>query len=74
MCVCVCVCVYVCVLCTGHVHSFEKILLRCAWSPDGSKVSCGSADRMVSAGAICTHTHAYTHTHTRMLVVHAFWS
>ncbi|KAF7990258.1 hypothetical protein HCN44_000063 [Aphidius gifuensis] len=30
---------------SGHQHNFEKNLLRCAWSPDGSKVSCGSADR-----------------------------
>lgn len=32
---------------SGHKHNFEKNLLRCAWSPDGSKVSCGSADRFV---------------------------
>lgn len=32
---------------TGHQHNFEKNLLRCAWSPDGAKVSCGSADRFV---------------------------
>mmetsp|Transcript_6200 Transcript_6200/g.13514 ORF Transcript_6200/g.13514 Transcript_6200/m.13514 type:complete len:357 (+) Transcript_6200:226-1296(+) len=32
---------------TGHVHNFEKILLRCAWSTDGQLVSAGSADRMV---------------------------
>lgn len=31
----------------GHSHNFEKNLLRCAWSPDGSRVSCGSADRFV---------------------------
>lgn len=24
---------------TGHQHNFEKNLLRCAWSPDGSKVN-----------------------------------
>ncbi|KAK5641289.1 hypothetical protein RI129_009836 [Pyrocoelia pectoralis] len=30
---------------TGHLHNFEKNLLRCAWSSDGSKVSSGSADR-----------------------------
>ncbi|XP_032667423.1 U5 small nuclear ribonucleoprotein 40 kDa protein [Odontomachus brunneus] len=30
---------------SGHQHNFEKNLLRCAWSPDGSKVSAGSADR-----------------------------
>ncbi|XP_011340428.1 U5 small nuclear ribonucleoprotein 40 kDa protein isoform X2 [Ooceraea biroi] len=30
---------------SGHQHNFEKNLLRCAWSPDGSKVSAGSSDR-----------------------------
>jgi Prp8 binding protein len=25
-------------LMSGHQHNFEKNLLRCAWSPDGSKV------------------------------------
>ncbi|GLC34680.1 hypothetical protein PLESTB_001235500 [Pleodorina starrii] len=32
---------------TGHVHNFEKNLLRCDYSPDGGRVACGSADRMV---------------------------
>ncbi|OVA05157.1 WD40 repeat [Macleaya cordata] len=32
---------------TGHQHNFEKNLLKCGWSPDGSKVTAGSADRMV---------------------------
>jgi len=31
----------------GHVHNFEKNLLRCSWSPDSSKVAAGSADRFV---------------------------
>jgi Prp8 binding protein len=31
----------------GNQHNFEKNLLRCAWYPDGSKVSAGSADRYV---------------------------
>lgn len=31
----------------GHQHSFEKNLLKCAWSPDGKRVSCGSGDRFV---------------------------
>ena len=31
----------------GNQHTFEKNLLRCAWSPDGSKVACGSGDRFV---------------------------
>ncbi|KAB0795078.1 hypothetical protein PPYR_11917 [Photinus pyralis] len=30
---------------TGHLHNFEKNLVRCSWSADGSKVSSGSADR-----------------------------
>ena len=30
---------------SGHQHNFEKNLLRCAWSADGSKVSAGSSDR-----------------------------
>ncbi|KAG6408432.1 hypothetical protein SASPL_131444 [Salvia splendens] len=32
---------------TGHQHNFEKSLLRCSWSPDGSKVTAGSSDCMV---------------------------
>ena len=28
----------------GH-HGAEKLLLRCAWSPDRERVACGSADR-----------------------------
>ena len=31
----------------GQVHSFERNLLRCAWSHDDNLVSCGSADRCV---------------------------
>jgi Prp8 binding protein len=31
----------------GHLHNFEKTLLRCAWSPDDKKVTAGSADRNV---------------------------
>ncbi|KAL1826999.1 uncharacterized protein LOC108205791 [Daucus carota subsp. sativus] len=31
----------------GHQHNFEQNLLKCGWSPDGSKVTAGSADRMV---------------------------
>lgn len=29
------------------MHTFEKNLLRCAWSPDGRRVTCGSGDRYV---------------------------
>ncbi|KAF6201823.1 hypothetical protein GE061_004218 [Apolygus lucorum] len=32
---------------SGHQHNFEKNLLRCTWSADGSKVSAGSGDRFV---------------------------
>ncbi len=32
---------------TGHAHGFEQNLLRCAWSPDGSRVTCGSSDCLV---------------------------
>ncbi|KAK4787949.1 hypothetical protein SAY86_019268 [Trapa natans] len=31
----------------GLQHNFEKNLLKCSWSPDGSKVTAGSSDRMV---------------------------
>jgi len=31
----------------GHMHNFEKNLLRCSWAPDGSKVAAASADKMV---------------------------
>ena len=32
---------------TGHQHTFEKHLLKCAWSGDGRRVTAGSGDRMV---------------------------
>jgi len=32
---------------TGAVHGFDQNLLKVSWSPDGSKVSAGSADRFV---------------------------
>lgn len=31
----------------GAVHGFDKNLIRGSWSPDGSQVTCGSADRTV---------------------------
>ena len=31
----------------GHQHNFEKLLLRCDWSADSTRVSAGSADRFV---------------------------
>ncbi len=24
---------------TGHLHNFEKLLLKCDWSPNGDRVS-----------------------------------
>ena len=32
---------------TGHKHNAEKGLLKCSWSPNGSMVTAGSADKMV---------------------------
>ncbi|XP_063829235.1 U5 small nuclear ribonucleoprotein 40 kDa protein [Ostrinia nubilalis] len=34
-------------LMSGHQHNFEKNLLRCSWSHDGSKVAAGSSDRFL---------------------------
>lgn len=31
----------------GHQHNFEKNLIKCAWAPNGSKITAGSADRFV---------------------------
>jgi Prp8 binding protein len=31
----------------GAQHDFQKNLLKCSWSPDGSRVSCGSSDNFV---------------------------
>lgn len=31
----------------GHVHGIDHNLLKCTWSPDGKRVSGGSADRFV---------------------------
>ncbi|EKX45555.1 hypothetical protein GUITHDRAFT_108428 [Guillardia theta CCMP2712] len=31
----------------GHMHNYEKNLIRCAWSPDAARVGSGSADKMV---------------------------
>lgn len=31
----------------GNQHTFEKNLLKCTWSPDGSKITAGSGDRFV---------------------------
>mmetsp|Transcript_2312 Transcript_2312/g.7727 ORF Transcript_2312/g.7727 Transcript_2312/m.7727 type:complete len:133 (-) Transcript_2312:163-561(-) len=31
----------------GAQHNYEKGLLKCAWSADGARVACGSADHFV---------------------------
>ncbi len=31
----------------GHTHNFEKNLLKCNWSPDGTMVTAASSDRNV---------------------------
>ena len=36
----------------GHKHNFEKNLLKCAWSPDDSKITAGSADRLENCHGI----------------------
>lgn len=43
----------------GHQHTFEKHLLKCAWSADGKRVSAGSGDRMVYVWDMNTHTLEY---------------
>lgn len=43
----------------GHSHNFEKNLLRCCWSNDGSKVSCGSSDRFVYIWDVLTQRLLY---------------
>ncbi len=32
----------------GLQHDMQKNMLRCSWSPDGSKISAGSADNFVN--------------------------
>uniref|UniRef100_A0A183B1H4 WD_REPEATS_REGION domain-containing protein n=1 Tax=Echinostoma caproni TaxID=27848 RepID=A0A183B1H4_9TREM len=36
-----------CMKVSGEYHTFEKNMLRCAWSADGRRVTCGSGDRYV---------------------------
>ncbi|KAL4450170.1 hypothetical protein ABPG77_010839 [Micractinium sp. CCAP 211/92] len=43
----------------GHVHTFEKNLLRCDWSPDGQKVTAGSGDRCVYIWSAATRALMY---------------
>ena len=40
----------------GHVHTFEKNLLRCDWSPDGQKVGCLMDGTRVERGVLDTST------------------
>uniref|UniRef100_A0A915LBB8 Uncharacterized protein n=1 Tax=Meloidogyne javanica TaxID=6303 RepID=A0A915LBB8_MELJA len=44
---------------SGHQHNFEKNLLRCAWSPDSHRVSCGSSDRFVYVWDVGSRNIAY---------------
>jgi len=44
---------------TGHQHNFEKNLIKCAWSPDGHKVVCGSSDRYVYVWEVSSRKIAY---------------
>ena len=32
---------------TGHQHNYERNLLRCSWSPDGSKVTCAQSTKCI---------------------------
>jgi Prp8 binding protein len=43
----------------GHQHNFEKNLLRVAWSPDGKRISCGSADKHVYIWDLATRKIIY---------------
>ncbi|TKR72317.1 hypothetical protein L596_019786 [Steinernema carpocapsae] len=43
----------------GHQHNFEKNLLKCAWSPDGRRVSAGSADRYTYVWDVSTRRIVY---------------
>ena len=44
---------------TGHQHTFEKHLLKCAWSKDGRRVTAGSGDRMVCVWDVHAHKLEY---------------
>jgi len=43
----------------GHQHDFHKNLLRCAWSSDGEKVTCGSSDQVVHIWDVATTEELY---------------
>lgn len=43
----------------GHRHDLQQLLLKCSWSPDGKKVSAGSADQLVYVWDAETRTILY---------------
>ncbi|CAD6185205.1 unnamed protein product [Caenorhabditis auriculariae] len=43
----------------GHQHNFEKNLLKCSWSADGTHISAGSADRYVYIWEVSTRKILY---------------
>ena len=45
---------WVCLSLAGHRHTMEKMLLRCAWSPDGKRVTGGSGDSFVYIWDVAT--------------------
>lgn len=38
---------------TGHLHDFQKLLLKCDWSPNGKKVRQLLLERWLGAGRGC---------------------
>lgn len=43
----------------GAQHGFEKNLIKCAWTPDGKHIGCGSADRNVYIWNVATQEIKY---------------
>ena len=43
----------------GHQHNFEKNLLKCGWSPDGTRITAGSSDRFVYVWEVSTKKMLY---------------
>lgn len=43
----------------GHQHTFEKNLLRCAWSADNRRITSGSGDRYVHVWDVNTRQLVY---------------
>lgn len=44
---------------TGHLHTHEKMLLRCSWSSDGLQVTAGSSDQNVNVWDVATRRLQY---------------